>query len=636
MKPHVLSILAALAMLSGVTANATPISATTNPSDPVIYDPSALLVSFRPHTGHITEARLLDAVGGAVDYEYTLVPNLVRVRLSGQTPVEEAIAALKDSPFVEYAEPDFIVHTQDDPPPPTNDPLYGQLWGLDKVRAPDAWTRGTGSNDIVVAVIDTGADFNHPDLTDNIWANPGEIPGNGIDDDGNGYIDDVHGWDFYDYDNNPMDGGAHGTHVSGTICAKGNNEIGVTGVTWDCQLMILRFMGPSGGSTSDAIMALEYAVNRHARISNNSWGNGELSNSLRNAIRKAGSSGHLFVAAAGNSRQNIDDTPFYPAAFNLDNIISVAAIDSADHPAGFSNWGPTSVDLHAPGVAIVSTVPLQSYASSNGTSMAAPYVTGAAALLLSMRPELTTDELSSLLLATTRPVPELAGLTATGGELDVAAAAALVPMPPAAPSDLAATVTALNRDVELTWIDNSDDEAGQYLWRSVDETNWTTLAALPPDVTAYSDCGLGSGTYFYKVQSFNDLGVSEFSNVASVTLEREENSVHVGDLDATTRWVSRNTWTATLTVLVHDGEEQAVPNVTVKGLWSERNAMGSCTTNALGQCQITSPDFKQNVAVASYTVFGLVSNTIELAYVPADNHDPDGDSTGTAISVAQP
>ena len=634
MKTLILSILAAFALLSGVAANAAPISATSTPSNSITYDPTALLVSFRPHTGHVTEARLLDAVGGAVDYEYTLVPNLARVRLSGQSSVNEAIATLSESPFVEYAEPDYIVHTQDAPPPPTNDPLYGQLWGLDKIHAPDAWAMGTGSSDVVVAVIDTGADFGHADLADNIWTNPGEIPGNGIDDDGNGYIDDVHGWDFYDNDNNPMDGGAHGTHVSGTICAKGDNEIGVTGVTWNCQLMILRFMGPNGGFTSDAIRALEYAVSRHARISNNSWGSYGYSSALRSAILEAGSSGQLFVTAAGNYRQNIDEIPFYPASFDLDNVITVAAINRDDQGASFSNWGPVSVDLHAPGVAITSTVPFQHYGISSGTSMAAPYVTGAAALLLSMQPALKTDELSNLLLSTTRPITYLAGLTVTGGELDLAAAAAQVPMPPEGPSDLAATATPPNRDVELMWTDNADDETGHYLWRSVDETNWTTLAVLPPDVTTYIDSGLGGGTYFYKVQAFNELGVSEFSNIASITLERLENSAHIGDLDAVAQWFNRNKWYATLTVTVHDNNELPVANVTVKGLWSERNAAGSCTTNELGQCQITSASFRQNVAAASYTVFGLISDTLD--YAPADNHDPDGDSTGTLISVAQP
>ena len=635
MKPHVLSsILTVFALLSGVAANATPLSAMANQTNVISYAPDALLVSFRPHTDKVTESRLLDAVGGAVDYEYTLVPNLVHVRLSGQSSVKEAISTLSDSPFVEYAEPDYVVNTQEAPPPPVNDPLYGQLWGLDKINAPDAWAQGTGSNDVVVAVIDTGADYAHPDLADNIWTNPGEIPDNGIDDDGNGYIDDVHGWDFFENDNNPMDGGAHGTHVSGTICAKGNNSIGVTGVIWNCQLMILRFMGPNGGFISDAIRALEYAVNRQARISNNSWGNGERSNALRNAIRRAGSSDHLFVAAAGNMGQNIDETPFYPAAFNLDNIISVAAANSADQPAGFSNWGPASVDLHAPGVAITSTVPYQNYGTSSGTSMAAPYVSGAAALLLAMRPALTMDELRSSLLSTTRPVTDLAGLTVTGGELDLAAAAALIPMPPAAPSDLAAVATPPSPDVELTWTDNADDETGHYLWRSVDETNWTTLAVLPASVTEYIDFGLGSGTYSYKVQAFNEWGDSAFSNIASVTLEQQVNSVHVGDIDATAQWVGRNAWTATLTVTVHGEHEQPVANVAVEGLWSEHSFAGSCTTNGLGQCQITSPSFKQNVAIASYTVVDLVSGT--HGYVPADNHDPDGDSTGTLISVIQP
>jgi subtilisin family serine protease len=342
--------------------------------------------------------------------------------------LKEPLKFFNELPFVEYAEPDYVLHAD------TNDTYFYYQWGLHNtgqrirytsgyfdadIDAPEAWDTTTGEPTFVVAVIDTGVDYNHEDLEENIWDNPEETPNDNQDNDGNNLIDDVHGWDFFSNDNNPMDEEGHGTHVAGTICAKGNNGIGVSGIAWQYKIMTLRFLGPNGGLTSDAIAALNYAVDKGVRVSNNSWGGGGYSTSLKNAIANAGSAGHLFVAAAGNGGSdgignNTDISPHYPSSYDLDNIISVAATDNRDRLASFSNFGTTSVDLGAPGVDIASTM-LSGYYWSSGTSMATPHVTGVAALIFGLHPEFSNLEVKDLLLNTARPIAALNGKTLTGG-----------------------------------------------------------------------------------------------------------------------------------------------------------------------------------------------------------------------------
>ena len=287
------------------------------------------------------------------------------------------------------------------------------------IKAPGAWGATTGKPELVVAIIDTGIDYTHPDLAANIWTNPGETAGDGKDNDGNGYVDDVHGYDFANNDGDPMDDHFHGTHTAGTVGAVGNNGVGVAGVNWQVKLMALKFLGASGsGSVSGAVSALEYAVKMQVRLSNNSWGGGGYSQALYDAIKNSQVIGHVFVAAAGNSGVNSDLQPAYPASYDLDNIISVAAIDSSDNLASFSNRGVVTVDLAAPGVSVLSTVLGGGYASYNGTSMATPHVTGAAALALGLHPDWDYARLKHQILATTRPVPALAGRVLTGGVLE--------------------------------------------------------------------------------------------------------------------------------------------------------------------------------------------------------------------------
>lgn len=317
-------------------------------------------------------------------------------------------------------EPDSIMRPTLTP----NDTHYSSLWGLHGaagIGAPSAWDHSSGSG-IVVAVLDTGVDRTHPDLAANMWINPDEIPGNGIDDDGNGYIDDVHGWDFYDNDNDPSDDDGHGTHVSGTIAAVGNNSLGIIGVAYGAQIMALRFIGPLGGYTSDAVLAINYAIDKGVKISNNSWGGYGFSTSLYNAINNARAAGMLFVAAAGNDNINTDITPHYPSSYTLSNVISVGSISSSGARSSFSNYGAISVDLFAPGSSILSTTPSSSYSSYDGTSMASPHVAGVAAQVLSLNSGLSLASLKDTILNSSTLSGAYSGLCVTSGRLSAATA----------------------------------------------------------------------------------------------------------------------------------------------------------------------------------------------------------------------
>ncbi|MEQ8384127.1 MAG: S8 family serine peptidase [Coleofasciculus sp. A1-SPW-01] len=345
--------------------------------------------------------------------------------------VAQAISTYSNHPLIEYIEPNYTISLNTTIP---NDSEFNQLWGLNNtgqtggtsdadIDALEAWDRATGNN-VVVGIIDTGVDYTHPERINNMWTNPGEIFGDGIDNDGNGYIDDYYGWDFANNDSDPWDDEGHGTHVAGTIAAEGNNNSGVIGVAPDAQIMALKFLNSSGsGTTFNAIQAIEYATMMGANLTNNSWGGGGYSQGLYDAIAAAGQAGQLFIAAAGNGGfdgigDNNDITPHYPSNYDLDNIISVAATDHNDNLASFSNYGVTSVDLGAPGVNIYSTIPGEGYASYNGTSMATPHVSGVAALIWSQNPQLTASEVKNQILSTVDPISSLQGNTVTGGRLN--------------------------------------------------------------------------------------------------------------------------------------------------------------------------------------------------------------------------
>lgn len=375
-----------------------------------------------------------DANGYAIRHRLRTAPIVL---LSSANPDVETVEKLQsdlgnyfqqvgEDPLIQIVEPDFVNFPTVTP----NDSSYSSLWGLHNIGqsggsvdadidAPEAWDITTDASDVLVGVIDTGVDRAHPDLSANMWTNPLEIAGNGIDDDNNGFIDDVNGWDFYQNDNDPTDGGSHGTHCAGTIGAAGGNGTGVVGVCWDASMVGIRFLGPAGGSTSDAIESVNYATILGADLTSNSWGGGGFSSLLLQAIENGSNAGILFVAAAGNESVNNDVNPHYPSSYGSDAIISVAASDRNDAMASFSNWGQASVDLAAPGVSTYSTVPNGGHGYKSGTSMATPHVSGALALLRSIAPQLSHMELKQQLLESVDPVPAFSQNTVTGGRMNL-------------------------------------------------------------------------------------------------------------------------------------------------------------------------------------------------------------------------
>jgi subtilisin family serine protease/subtilisin-like proprotein convertase family protein len=463
-------------------------------------DPTHILVRFKPDVLARTPVpAALPAT--TVETSLDLVPGLFEVALSPGTTVDSALAAYGADPRVQSVESDRLLTTSQVP----NDTMFGQQWDLNNtgqtggtpgadIHATGAWNVTTGNTPVVVAVMDTGIDYNHPDLYLNIWINQAEIPAsrraNLIDVDGDGIItfrdlndprnqgpgkitditqhghidasdilspmildsqgrdtglggwvrgstqdgdtthkDDLIGWNANANNNNPFDDAGHGTHVAGTIGAVGNNGTGVAGIDWNVQLMPVKFLNSNGnGSIGQFIAGLNYAVAHGARISNNSWDGAGNSSDLLDAIRNARAQGQIFVAAAGNSARNLDVNPTYPANFRLDNVVTVAATDANDQLASFSNYGSSSVDLGAPGVGILSTVPWGGYATNTGTSMAVPHVSGVLALVWGQHPDWSYSQVINQVLRTVDHIPSLAGKTVTGGRLDAAAAVGANPI----------------------------------------------------------------------------------------------------------------------------------------------------------------------------------------------------------------
>jgi len=313
----------------------------------------------------------------------------------------------------------------------TNDTEFSELWGLHNtgqtggtrnadINAPQAWNTQMGSEDVVVAVVDTGVDYEHPDLEDNMWTNSGETAGNSKDDDGNGFVDDVYGYDWFDSDSDPMDDHSHGTHVAGIIGAVGDNDLGVAGVSPEVSIMALRFMGADGsGTTAEVAQAIVYAVDNGADIINASFASTNSSTLMEEAIEYAEEEGVLFVAAAGNDGEDNDETPNYPASYDISNILAVAATDSDDKLADFSNYGATSVHMAAPGESILSTTLDDDYEYKSGTSMATPHVAGAAAVLLAEKPNLSVTRLRNLVRSRGRKLNSLEDKTTSGRRLNL-------------------------------------------------------------------------------------------------------------------------------------------------------------------------------------------------------------------------
>ena len=411
---------------------------------PPVSVPGEILVRFSPAADRNRIQGFFGANATRVIRYYSSV-DVYHLRVPSGQSTDKAVDQYRAMPEVLGAQPNYIRRAIALP----NDPFFtsGQLWAPGKIKATDVWTGfTTGDSSVVIADIDTGVEYTHPDLASNMWRNPSEIAGNGVDDDGNGYVDDVFGIDVTDANEvpggpeNPMDDHGHGTHVAGTIAGVGNNGAGVAGITWNSKILACKFLDSAGeGSDAGAIGCFDYilALKRRGvniRVSNNSW-NGYTdgpSSVLQWAIDQAGSAGILNVFAAGNDGTNLDTAKIYcPASIPSPSIIAVAASDRDDNRPTFSNFGATRVDLAAPGVDIASTFLNGTYAESSGTSMAAAHVAGGAALLLALDSTLTVESLKTLILNNVDVLPQWQTAVLSGGRLNLLKAAQeLAPPPP--------------------------------------------------------------------------------------------------------------------------------------------------------------------------------------------------------------
>jgi subtilisin family serine protease len=550
------------------------------------YLPDQLLIQFDASSPAALHSQALEAIGGSLEAIINGEDgDLAKVTLGQGMTVEKALAILSHLPGVKFAEPDYVVTSQ----AVSNDTSVaaGSTWGLYGdtgaptnaygSQATEAWAAGyTGSMKVAVGVIDTGIDYTHPDLYLNIWLNPGEIPTairsalsdtdadgmitfrdlnntanasfvsdvngngridagdllndvrweNGIDEDANGYRDDLIGWDWKNNDNDPMDDAGHGTHVSGTIGAMGGNGVGVAGVNWSVQLVALKFMDATSGATSAAVQAVDYytkaaqaSPNMTFAATNNSWGGGAFSQGLLDAITRGAKQDIMFVAAAGNGGSdsvgdNLDVTPYYPASYSTkasagyDAVIAVAATNGTGALAAFSNYGANSVDLAAPGVSIYSTYKGGGYASMTGTSMATPHVTGAIALYAAAHPDATAAEIRDALLGSTISTTSVLDKVWTDGRLDIAdfmSTVVSLPAPPPPPPPAPTTGVTIIGTLGADSISPSATVTGQALPTSYGDTI-TGLAGndtLNGGVGADSLAG-GAGDDTYVVDSAGD------------------------------------------------------------------------------------------------------------------------------------
>ena len=396
-----------------------------------------VMVRFKPGVTEETVKRITLRLHDQVEDEIESVPGLDAIDDLDDASPESVAAQYRGLPEVEYAEPVFEISADALEPVMPQDPRFAEQWALFNdgtnggtkgadISAPVAWAITTGSDKVVVAVLDSGVDYTHSDLANNIWVRPNSV--SPYEDKQLGTIQDIHGYNAIENNADPMDDNGHGTHCAGIIGAEGGNDIGIAGVNWKVQIMPLKFMNAGGfGTTKDAIEAINYVIDRrkagvNVRVISASWGSTQKSQALEDVIRKAYEAGILFVAASGNASTNNDRAPHYPSSYNVPNVISVAALDRNDQLASFSNYGPKSVAIAAPGVDILSTWLGDEYEEKSGTSMATPVVAGVAALVVANNPKITVDELRTRLLASVDPLNSLKGKITTGGRINAAKA----------------------------------------------------------------------------------------------------------------------------------------------------------------------------------------------------------------------
>ncbi|MDI6800661.1 MAG: S8 family serine peptidase [Thermodesulfovibrionales bacterium] len=507
------------------------------------YKAGEIIVKFKSETDHSQIADVHKKINATPIKKITNLNGLELVKPPAGMSVKDAVRQYMADPAVEYAEPNYIVKIKTTLP---NDIYFPQQWALyntgqfadgiagSDIKAYLAWDITKGSNAVTIAVIDTGIDYNHNDLVLNIWNNSGETNCvDDIDNDGNGYVDDCIGWDFvtcsvYDEngicvtpkapDNDPWDDYGHGTFVAGIIGAKGNNAIGIAGVMWNVKIMPLKVFNSQGYTTISAIVdAIVYAVNKGAKIINESFGGYEFSATEYNALNYANSAGVFVAAAAGNESINNDIYPLYPASFNLPNIISVAATDQKDMLASFSNFGPNSVHVAAPGVYILSTMPDNGYSDKEfwaGTSLSTPYVSGVAGLLMTYYQHFDIYQIKSTIEAYSDYLTNISGLYIKHGRLNAYRAVSSLLVP----SGLAASSTQ-PESINLIWNDNATGESGYKIERmGAGEASFAQIADVSANSASYADNSVAaSQTYTYRVRAYNSIGNSLYSNEASAT-----------------------------------------------------------------------------------------------------------------------
>lgn len=451
--------------------------------------PGEYVVSFKNNKAPL--AYLGQNLAKQISSEVSIISNTLRVahvKLNSVANENDLIANIKNNPNVSIVEPNFIYHASYGFNK-SNDPLFGKLWGISNSGQPDsagqtgipgvdinateAWKVQTGSKNVIIAVIDTGINYKSADLKDNMWINEKESNGKkGVDDDGNGFVDDIYGWNFVKNNSNPLDDQGHGSHCSGTIGAKGNDGKGIVGVNWNTRLMALKFLDSNGsGSLDNALKAIDYATKNGAKVMSNSWGGGGFSETLKQAIERSNQAGAIFIAAAGNESNNNDESPSYPASYDVPNIISVAAIDNQGKLANFSNYGKNLVHIAAPGVNIFSTTN-KGYDSWSGTSMATPHVSGVAGLMFSQYPEMTNLQVKDLILKTARPLKGLKNKVKTAGLVDAYAA-------------LMQIVPAPDMNDPINWQTVSYQLASEHPYKSETNSSWEISVPDAKEISIY-------------------------------------------------------------------------------------------------------------------------------------------------------
>jgi subtilisin family serine protease len=504
------------------------------------------------------------------------------------------VKRLRTRPEVEYAEPNWILHSVGNASHKTslrsseadfisgpNDPLFDEQYALSNrgsqrsdIFVQQAWTKTTGSRDVLVAVIDSGIDYTHNDIAQNYWYNPGETgldsrgrdkTTNGIDDDSNGFVDDWRGWDFTNDTNNPIDETGHGTHCAGVIGGVGNNGLGITGVNWSVSLLGLKFLDNKGnGSLANAVRAVEYATSMGVHIMSNSWGGDEQSETMAAAIRKANEAGILFVVAAGNDSNNIDTSLDYPAAYGIDNIISVAAVDRDGQLAGFSNFGFKNVHIAAPGIEILSTIPGNKYEKLDGTSMAAPYVAGAAALIKSRFPQLNAREIKSRLLGGATTSDALAG-NVTSGLLNVYNSLEEDFIAPNTPSEILIQKTNA-ATLDLKWTTSVDQGRDGFAFNY-------EIRRASQRIYSEADWNLATPTSFRIFESDRNkiqaqVEIPEFNSEGFLAIRAIDRA---GNRSAISNNVA---FTTRISAVVYRNNGQSLEGLTIKGKWGLENLQG--------------------------------------------------------------